>query len=434
MSLKTILYLGLRPFKPKKHGIKGVVLHTVLVVAIAMLPLVVVVMVADGMIQGITSRYIETSSYHFRVYSRQPADIIDFDEYNKTISKISSIPGIISTNIERTGAAVSVFKKSRNAIYLRGVDPEIYLNDKGFQKYISVTEGDFNLREPNTVIVSNYLSRKMSISVGDDINIVTGKVLSNFKVLPKITKMKVTAIVKSGYEDLDKLWMFTSFDLSKKILPNKSSDTFIGVKCEDAYGDINKVYQEIKEVIPSGWIIRKWSQLNRNTYENFKTTKMVLALIMGLIVIVAAINISSSLIMLVLEKRRDIAILKSMGLSPNEVMGSYLLTGVVIGVIGTIIGVVIGILISLNINQIISGFEIIVNGFYRFFNILFKLGNDKSFVLLDSEYYLDNINVKLDYVKLLFMTFFSIATTAVASFLPARKAGLIKPLKVMQKY
>ncbi len=434
MSLKTVLYLGFRPFIPKKHGIRGVVMHTVLVVAIAMLPLVVVLMVADGMIQGITSRYIETSSYHFRVKSRQPADIIDFDEYEETTKNILKIPGITAATIERTGAGVAVYNEYKNGVQIRGLNPDITDKDPGMMEYITVETGEFDLSDKNSVVLSSYLARKMKVELDDEIRVITGKVLKSGKVLPKITKMNVKGVIKTGYEDLDKLWLLTSLDLSKKILPNKSSETFIGIKCEAPYADLNKIYMEIKKTLPSGWIIRKWSQLNRNTYENFNTTKMVLTLIMGLIVIVAAINISSSLIMLVLEKRRDIAILKGMGLSPGEVMGSYLLTGVIIGVVGTIIGVIFGVLISLNINQLILFFENIINFIYTGMNFILNIDSDKSFILLDTEYYLDSIPVELNYIKLLLMTFFSIATTAVASFLPARKAGLIKPLQIMQKY
>lgn len=434
MSIKTVLYLGLRPFKPKKHGIKGVVTHTIVVVAIAMLPLVVVLMVADGMIQGITSRYIETSSYHFRIYSRQPADVIDFEEYQDTIDKIKDIPGIQSVEIERTGAGVGVFEDNRRGVVIRGVSPDILEHDKGLERYLTIEDGTFDLSDNKSIVISGFMARKMNISVGDDFRLITGKVLSSGRLLPRITKLKVSGISKTGYEELDKLWVFISTDLSKKILPNKSSDTFIGLKCNDPYGDLDDYYYSIKETLPSGWIIRRWSQLNRNTYENFKTTQMVLALIMCLIVIVAAINISSSLIMLVLEKRRDIAILKGMGLSPGEVMGSYLLTGVIIGVLGTIIGVIIGVTISLNINSLVHFIEGVINAFFKTVNFVFHVKSENSFILLDSEYYLEDIPVELDYMKLLLMTFFSITTTAIASFLPARKAGLIKPLKIMQKF
>lgn len=434
MSIRTVFYLGTRPFLPKKHGIKGVVTHTIIVVAIAMLPLVVVLMVADGMIQGITNRYIETSSYHMRVYSRQPADVLDFQEYEKTIKSIKGIQGVRSADIERTGAGVGVSGIYRRGIFIRGVSPDLKMSDAGMNEYLILEQGTFNLSDNRNIIISSFIARKMNLGIGDNFRLITGKVLSNRKILPRVTKLKITGIVKTGYEDLDKLWVFVSRDLSKKILPNKSSDTFIGIKCDNPYGDLDIYYNEIKKILPSGWIIRRWSQLNRNTYENFKTTKMVLALIMGLIVVVAAINISSSLIMLVLEKRQDIAILKGMGLSPGEVMGSYLLTGVIIGVLGTIIGVIFGVTISLNINSLVSIIENLLNSLFKGINFIFNIKSNKSFILLDSEYYLERIPVELDYIKLLLMTFFSITTTAIASFIPARKAGLIKPLKIMQKY
>ena len=132
MSIKTVLYLGFRPFQPKKHGIKGVVFHTVIVVAIAMLPLVVVLMVADGMIQGITSRYLETSSYHMRVYSRQPADVIDFDKYSETIDKIKNIPGIKDVELERTAAGVGVFEDIRKVAFLFVSNFKTYLRNRFF--------------------------------------------------------------------------------------------------------------------------------------------------------------------------------------------------------------------------------------------------------------------------------------------------------------
>lgn len=433
MSFKTILYLGLRPFKPKHHGIRGVILHTILVVAIAMLPLVVVLLVADAMIEGITNRYIETSSYHFRVYSRQPADVIDFELYDKTIEDIRSIDSITSAIIERDGAGVGVHNESRKGIMIRGVEESIYSVDKGFSTYMSMEDGSFDL-SGDGLVISSYLARKMDAKPGDDFRLITGKVMSNGRIIPRVSKYTITGIVKSGYEELDKTWVFISLENAKKILPNRSSETFIGIKTVDPYIVLDDLYMDIKEIVPNGWILRIWSQLNKYTYESFKTTKMVLALIMGLIVIVAAINISSSLIMLVLEKRRDIAILKGMGLSPSEVMGSYLLTGVIIGFAGTLIGVTLGVGISLNINDIILFFEQIINLILRLINTLFHWDDSKSFVLLDSEYYLDDIEVDISYLKLILMTFFSITTTAVASYFPARKAGLIKPLQIMQKY
>ncbi len=433
MSLKTVFYLGIRPFSPKKHGIKGIILHTIFVVALAMLPLVVVIVVADGMIQGITNRYIETSSYHYRVFSRQPAEVIDFETYRDTVEELKNNNQIKTATIERTGAGVGVFKEFKSGIYIRSVEPGIMKSDVGMKQFMEVESGEFKL-DDNSIVISSYLASKSGISIGQEFSVVTGKILQNGKILPKVTSYKVSGIIKTGYEELDRLWVFISLDQGVKILPNRSSYTFIGIKVDDAYSENSEIYRNIKKVMPSGWIIREWSQLNRNTYENFKTTKMVLSLIMGLIVIVAAINISSSLIMLVLEKRRDIAILKSMGLSPGDVMGAFLLTGVLIGIIGTVIGVIFGILISLNINELILFFEQLINYVLRFINFIFNISSDKSFILLESEYYLDDIPVDLDLSKLILMTIFSISTTAIASFFPAKKAGLIKPLKIMQKY
>ncbi|MBN2618751.1 MAG: ABC transporter permease, partial [Spirochaetales bacterium] len=357
MSFKTVLYLGFRPFKPKKHGVKGVIQHTIIVVAIALLPLVVVLLVADGMIQGITNRYIETSSSHFRVFPRNEENEIETFELLK--SKLSSNGDIKNLSIQREGAAVAVVGDVKRGIFIRGVDPDIMINDSGFAKYLTVEDGEFDLTG-DSVVISSFLARKMDAKIGDEFRIITGKIIGKGKILPRISKYKIKGIVKTGYEELDKLWVFMPLSNSIKILPIGSSETFIGIKVSNPYSAQDQIYSFIRENIPSDWNIRSWDQLNRATFENFKTQEMSLTLIMGLIVIVAGINISSSLIMLVLEKRRDIAILKSMGLSPADVMGAYLLTGIIIGIIGTIAGMILGVFISVNINEIISIFENIV--------------------------------------------------------------------------
>lgn len=433
MSLKTIPYLGFRPFLPKKHGIKGVILHTILVVAVAVIPLVVVITVADGMIQGITNRYIETSSYHYRIFPPQPA-VIDIEEFNNTSNYLLSINGIVNSHIERYGAGLGVTDFGREGVNIRGVSPDMLNDDSIMSSYIEITNGSFDLTEKNNVVLSSSLARKLKAEVGDDFRLITGKILKSGKILPRVTKFKIVGIIKTGYEDLDKSWVLIPYNTAIKILPDGNSKTFIGLKTKNPYKDLRVVYKDIKKVVPSGWIIQDWEQLNVSTYENFKTTEMVLALIMGLIVIVAGINISSSLIMLVLEKRKDISILKSMGLSPREVTGSYLLTGITIGIVGTIIGVVLGLFISLNVNSLILYLEKGINFIFTLLNRVFSISEKQSFVLLDTEYYLEHIPIDLNFFKLLVMTFFSIVTTSVASYLPARRAGLIKPLKVLQKY
>ena len=178
-----------------------------------------------------------------------------------------------------------------------------------------------------------------------------------------------------------------------------------------------------------------WNELNAAEYENFASTKILLLLIMLLIVLVASVNISSALVMVVMERRREIAILKSMGASEDGIKMSFILVGFASGAGGTLIGIPLGLLAAVNINPLINIMEKIVNICAKFVYLIGKgeLESFSSVRLLDPAYYLQDIPVSVPFGHLLLITAGTLVLSLVVSIIPAAKAGKEKPLDTLRK-
>ena len=176
-----------------------------------------------------------------------------------------------------------------------------------------------------------------------------------------------------------------------------------------------------------------WHDFNQSQYENFASTKLMLLFVMFLIVLVASVNISSALVMLVMEKRKDIAILKSLGASNVGIGLSFVLTGGAAGLLGTIIGIPLGLLCAVNINSIITLFENIINIFNKLIYFIADKGEYIPISLLDPAYYLETIPVVISGKEIGIIIVGTILLSILVSIIPAKKAGKEKPLDIIRK-
>ena len=184
--------------------------------------------------------------------------------------------------------------------------------------------------------------------------------------------------------------------------------------------------------VPSTFTSYTWMELNKATFYSFSTTKNLILFIVFLITLVASINISQALVMLVMERQHEIAILKANGASPQFITMCFLSAGLITSFLGLIIGMPIGILISIHINAILSMLEKIINYLYYYASFLF--GNVYVQVhLLDPSYYLETIPVSLDFYELYFVAIITLLLSVVVSLVPSIRAGREKPLTIMRK-
>lgn len=212
-----------------------------------------------------------------------------------------------------------------------------------------------------------------------------------------------------------------------KNLSMENASFNIMIETDDAFSPkLVGIQYEVKNHFGRYANVYRWDQVHSSEFENFSSTKVMLVFIMILIVLVASVNISSAIVMLVMERQKEIAILKSIGATPFGVTLSFLIAGAACGAGGLCFGIPIGILFTIFSNQLISGTEKMIN----LFTGLFHSGEIK---LLDPAYYLTKIPVEIPWGAIALIVFGVIILSVLVSYIPARKAGKEKPLDILRK-
>jgi lipoprotein-releasing system permease protein len=395
-------------------------------------PLVVVLIVSDGMIQGITARYIEVGTYHLQA---QPLVVVDRQTLENAASSVRALPGI-SAFPELQGYGVAISGSRTAGVAVRAVDPA-FLKDPGTAAFLKLNAGEMQLDSTNQILLGASLAKDLGAAVGDTVSIVTARPTyggGTASFTPKVSVFRVRGIVSAGYRELDALWAFVSLRAGSKIFWTGSSHAIVGIKVEKPFGDLERQRSLVQSMLSSDWTVVTWPEVERNVFKSFSTTKALLLLVMALAVAVAGINVGSALVMLVLERRRDIAILKSAGASPGFIGRIFVFTGLAIGGAGTLIGIGVGTLIAWRINDLIAVIERFVNGSARLWAAVSGAAVPREGIrLLDPAYYLERIPVSIQLGELIAVAGASLALCFIASLIPASRASRLPPLEVFRK-
>ncbi|MEK7702462.1 MAG: lipoprotein-releasing ABC transporter permease subunit [Nitrospirota bacterium] len=233
-------------------------------------------------------------------------------------------------------------------VILRGIDPKREGNvTKLAQNLVS---GKLSDLQTSSIIVGMELASRLSVSLGDTINVISPVGLENqpnigsMGMTPKIRKFKVVGIFDSGMYEYDSALVYISIPEAQKFFNLGDQVSGIEVKVTDITAAAD-IAEEIQQVIGFPYHARDWLQMNRSLFSALKLEKIVMFIILTLIILVASFNIVSTLTMTVLEKGREIAILKAMGASQKAIMRIFMIEGVLIGSVGVILGLPLGLLI-----------------------------------------------------------------------------------------
>ena len=207
------------------------------------------------------------------------------------------------------------------------------------------------------IILGKELAKNLSLRLYDSVSMISPMgVPSPMGLVPRIKKFRVVGIFDSGFYEYDSTLVFLSIQESQKIFSMGDLVTGIEIDLRDIY-KAEQVAAEIRSVFGPYYWVRTWMEMNKNLFSALTLQKRVMAIILSLIVLVAAFNIITTLIMVVMEKNKDIAILKSMGATSKGVMKIFILQGMTIGLIGTSLGCAIGLTLALNLAKISSFIE-----------------------------------------------------------------------------
>ena len=391
-------------------------------IALSLVPIVVTLIVADGMIRGIMDRFLELGSGHLRVYDwRHTAN--PFPE--EIVESIVALPGVRGAWLERQGNAVVMGPGGSKGAVIRATEQSFW-DDEGSRQFLNVLSGEVKLDTPGDVLLGEELARTVGADVGSMVRIMTTSVSPGGVTIPRVTVFTVRGIISSGYRELDALWCVMNLEGGRLALPEANAPHLV-LKIDDPYNGLDAVTRSLRDLLGSGFGIFSWKTIHRSQYSSFQSTRQLLLFIMALIVMVAAVNVSFATSMLAIERQRDIAILKNSGASPFFTSSVFLWGAFLTGLIGSAIGIIAGLALGASVNSLIRALENILS----FFSAIFHAG---PVTILDTRYYLETIPIIVNWRVIVTIFFLTVLSSVLASWFPARRAGKLKPVEILRKY
>jgi len=196
--------------------------------------------------------------------------------------------------------------------------------------------------DADPLIVGNEMAKTLGVKVGDTVMITSPQgTLTPFEVVPKYRHFRVVGIFDSGFFDFDAQWVFTNLNAAQRLFDLRNVVSVIEFKLDDVYL-ADSVAQNIRKVAGPGFATTTWVDQNHALFSALKLERLVTILTIGLIVLVAALNIFITLAMMVMDKNRDIAVLKSMGAKKRQIWTVFTLHGLLIASVGTALGLILG--------------------------------------------------------------------------------------------
>jgi lipoprotein-releasing system permease protein len=432
MKARVAAALAWRALAPRGggHGLAG----AVAAMGLSLVPLLLVLVVSNGMIEGITRRLIEAGSYHLQ--AALPAALPD-EEVSALAESVRRLPGVRLAFAERQGLALLYTPGGRLGLQLRAVPPGLYASDPALREILRLRAGTFDLAR-GSLVLGAPVAEELGVGVGDEIRLLTARAVRG-RFVPRITRFTVGGLFSSGYQELDRGWVYCGSEDGRRVLPADTARLVLAVKLDDL-ARLDEAAAGIERVVAGAGLparVTGWYELEENQYRSFQTTRALLILIMVLIVLVAAVNVSSALVMIVLEKRPEIAILKSMGAEPGLLASAFVAAGFLAGLLAALAGVPLGLLVAVNVNQIVAALEAGVNAALAaaagVSGLLGGPTGHRPLLLMNPAFYLESIPVRISLLETAGAAALAIVVSTTASYLPARRAAAVKPLEVLRR-
>lgn len=414
-------FIGLRYLKAKRKQtfISVISFISVLGITVGVTALIIVLSVMNGFednlkdkILGVNANVVVTSLGK------------GMREYAEVSEKVKQVPGVTgSTPFTYNQAMISSSGGVIGAV-IRGVDTksvgEVTVlptriregSLEGIETPFAEASGGAQGSLPG-IVLGKELARNIAVEVGETVNVISPMgTMTPAGPVPRLAAFKVVGLFELGMYEYDSNLAFISIGNAQKFFRLGDTVSGVEVKIEDIY-QADRVADGIMLALKGNYWTRTWMEMNRNLFSALKLEKVAMFIILTLIILVAALNIISTLIMVVMEKGKDIAILKSLGATSGSIMKIFMIEGVIIGLVGTFFGTLLGLVTALNLEQIVSFIE-------RSFH--FK-------VLPPSVYYIDKFPSKVDPVVVATIVVISISISFLATLYPSWQASRFDPVE-----
>jgi len=414
--MKYEWFIGLRYLKARRQEtfISLITVISILGVMIGVMTLNIVMAVMTGFEETLRDRLLGINAHIALIKSGD-----QLRDYEKLVDQIRRENGVVAASPSIYGQVMLTAGPRVAGVVVRGVDPDRVNEVIDIQKYM--TAGSLqNLKQPQTLrvddrtvllpglIVGSRLASQLGVFPGSPLQVVSplGSPTA-IGVIPKVRRFIVVGIFKTDMSEIDSTLVFMNLKDAQKFFELEAAATNIEIRVKDVY-QARQIADDIQRQLGFPYFAEDWSRLWPNLFSALRLEKTVYFLVLLLMVLVGAFNIVSTLIMVVMEKRKDIAILQSMGATRESIRRIFLFKGCVIGVVGTTLGVLLGLAVCLLIQK------------YRFIEL------PKDVFLIST------VPVRIYLSNYLLVAFASLLVCLLASIYPARQAAKLDPVEIIR--
>ena len=343
---RAVAFRYLRARKGERF-VSVIAIFSLVGIALGVATLIIVMSVMNGFRAELLGRILGLNG-HIGVYAAEGP----FRDYDAVTSRIRAIPGIVSaTPIVEGQVLITSERGGASGGLARGIRPE----DLRARRIIAdgIRWGSLaDFQGEDAIILGTRLANRLRVTVGDSVSLVAPQGRTTvFGTVPRVKSYQVVALFDVGMNEYDSSFVFLPLEAAQLYFQQRGAATQIEVFVQDPTR-VRTIMREIRERAGSPVTVLSWQDANSSFFNAVQVERNVMFLILTLIIIVAAFNIVSSLIMMVKDKGRDIAILRTMGATRGAVMRIFLLCGASVGVLGTLIGFLIGVVFCWNIESI----------------------------------------------------------------------------------
>ena len=408
MFTKVERLISSRNLRPKKKEgfLKIISIFSFLGIMLGVAILIIVMSVMNGFKTELTNKILGLNP-HIVI---QPNG---FDIENKYISKIENNFKGVSVSKTYSGEGVIINNDQAKGIIFKGVNNQ----EKKIKEFLkkNIVSGDVRKFKKNNVFIGSELAFNLNLKEGDRINLMSSTfVATPLGSLPKQENFNIAGIFNTGFIEFDQNIIFLTTEDALSIFDKDTKDQNLEIYLKDPLKA--NLYKKQIEKLNQNFFIYTWTDLNKSLFSALKVERNVMFIILTLIIIVAAFNIISGLTILIKNKTKEIAILKTLGLNNTSIKKSFFLTGFTIGFFATISGIILGLIFSFNIEKVRA-----------FLSTVFKLEIFPSDI-----YFLEKLPSEISLSSIFIIFILSLLVSAIASYIPARHISKMKTFRALK--
>ena len=404
MRMPTELFIAFRYLKTRKKGFFALLTTLIAVggTTLGVAALVITLSVMSGFQKDIRDKILGIQPHI--VMTR--VDGGEFTDYKNKESLLKENPEILNTSpfIYRQGIVRSLISQASTGVIIKAINFESEDLMVGLSKQIQVSDITFNGLKDSEIMLGSELAKQIGATAGDEVVLMFP---SNFGSMPKMYKFKAVAVFHSGMYDFDSALGFIDLAYAQNIFGMEDEVSGISVHTR-SFDKAVSTASNLQKVFTYPFKVKAWIEMNKNLFSALKLEKIMMFLILGLIILVAAFNIISNLLLLSVQKSKEIGIMSAMGFSKFSIAKIFFYEGLVVGLLGTVLGLIAGIGLSL---------------FLKYFEI---------FKLPQGVYYVDRLPVAVIPGDIASVAVCAFVITVIAGIYPAYQVSKLDPLEAIR--